>query len=112
VPLADLLGKVSQQLRELGTTACTVESAIEPLLIERGQDGLVGIQGLQELDRLIQYIDGLADYVGALSVAAEGNGGVDPRAAQRLIKVAKLAEGLGCVRSSDEVEHDDGFEML
>lgn len=113
-PISDLLAQVSQELRKLGSTACTVETAIEPLLVERGQDGVVGIQGLQELDRLIQYIDGLADYVGALSQASQSLGGVDPRAARRLVKVAKLADGLSgrTIDSHSDDNDDDGFEML
>lgn len=111
VPMAELLAQVSDELRKLGSTACTVESAIEPLLVERSNDGMVGVQGLQELDRLIQYIDGLADYVGALSQAAQGIGGVDPRAARRLVKVAKLADGLAGHCTAHHPEGGD-FELL
>lgn len=94
VPIADLLGYVSSELRKLCLAAYEVEEAVGPLITDRGQKGLEGVQGLQELDRMIQYIEGLADYLGALSEASEGLGTVDPTAARKLIKVARLAEGL------------------
>ena len=94
VPIADLLGYVSSELRKLCCAAYEVEEAVGPLITDRGQKGLEGVQGLQELDRMIQYIEGLADYLGALSEASANLGTVDPTAARKLIKVARLAEGL------------------
>jgi hypothetical protein len=94
VPIADLLGYVSTELRNLCLAAYEVEEAVGPLITDRGQKGLEGVQGLQELDRMIQYIEGLADYLGALAEASADLGTVDPTAARKLIKVARLAEGL------------------
>ena len=94
VPIAELLAHVSDELRKLCTAAFEVEEAIEPLITDRGEKGLLSVQGLQELDRMIQTIEGLADYLGALSEACEGLGTVDPTAAQKLVKIAQLADGL------------------
>jgi hypothetical protein len=111
VPIADLLGYVSSELRKLCSAAFEVEEAVGPLITDRSERGLVGVQGLQELDRMIQYIEGLADYLEALSEASVNLGTVDPTAARKLIKVARLAEGLAgrCV-----MPHGGGgdFEML
>jgi hypothetical protein len=94
VPISVLLGYVSSELRNLCVAAFEVEEAIGPLITDRSERGLVGVQGLQELDRMIQYIEGLADYLEALSEASASLGTVDPTAARKLIKVARLAEGL------------------
>ena len=111
VPIADLLGYVANELRQLCCAAYEVEEAVGPLITDRGQKGLEGVQGLQELDRMIQYIEGLADYLRALAEASEGLGTVDPTAARKLIKVARLAEGLAGRRIAAQTDGHD-FEML
>lgn len=106
VPIAELLRHVATELRGLCSTAYEVESAIEPLITDRCEKGLDGMQGLQELDRLIQYVDGLAAYLGALSEACSDLGSIDPSAARKLVKVARLAEGLAGHRRKPQVQGD------
>lgn len=110
VPIADLLGYVSTELRSLCEAAFKVEHAVETLVTDRGERGLLSVQGLQELDRMIQYIEGLADYLGALAEASATLGSVDPTAARKLIKVARLAEALAG-RVVTQAGSDD-FEFL
>ena len=112
VPIGDLLGYVSSEVRTLCEAAFEVERVVEPLITDRSEKGLMSVQGLQELDRMIQYIEVLADYLGALAEASEGLGTVDPTAARRLIKVAKLAEGLAgrCIAPAASTGGD--FELL
>jgi hypothetical protein len=111
VPIADLLGHVASELRTLCGAAYEVEEAIGPLITDRSERGLEGVQGLQELDRMIQYIEGLADYLGALAHASTGLGTVDPTDARKLIKVARLAEGLAGRRSGPHPASGD-LEIL
>lgn len=111
VPISELLQYVADELRGLCGTAYEVEEAIEPLITDRCEKGLEGIQGLQELDRLIQYVEGLAAYLGALSEACADLGSIDPTAARRLVKVAQLAEGLAG-RSRAGRAPDGECEML
>lgn len=93
-PLSELLGHAASELRALCSAAYTIETAVGSLLTTGAAPASDELQGLQELDRLIQHIDGLAAYLAALAEAAEGLGDVDATAARRLIKIARLADSL------------------
>jgi len=80
-PVDELLRHVAEELRRLCAAAHEIEAIVSPLITDRGEKGLQSLQGLQELDRLIQHIEGLGDYLGALAEAAEGLGAVDAGAA-------------------------------
>ncbi len=108
-PVDELLRHVAEELRRLCAAAHEIEAIVSPLITDRGEKGLQSLQGLQELDRLIQHIEGLGDYLGALAEAAEGLGAVDAGAARRLVKVARLADGLAgrlvaVVDGADDIE--------
>jgi hypothetical protein len=107
-PIADLLANASQELRRLCASAYEVEAAVGALITGADPASLAEIRGLQELDRLIQHIDGLAAYIGALAEASDGLGHVDAGRARRLVKVARLADGL----AGRAHQADDGIEML
>ncbi|PIP98210.1 MAG: hypothetical protein COW75_01105 [Rhodobacterales bacterium CG18_big_fil_WC_8_21_14_2_50_71_9] len=109
VPVAELLNNASRELRALCSAATAVETAVGSLITTSNPRDLAELRGLQELDRLIQHIDGLADYIGALARAADGLGAIDAAAARRLIKVRRLADGLAGLRPC---ARDDGFELL
>lgn len=108
-PVAELLGNAAHELRALCSAATAVETAVSALITTSNPRDLAELRGLQELDRLIQHIDGLADYIGALARASEGLGAIDAAAARRLIKVRRLADGLAGRRTC---ARDDGFELL
>jgi hypothetical protein len=92
-PIGDLLAHAGRELRDLCSAAYDLEAAVGALISSPDNRG-EGMRGLQELDRLIQHIDGLADYLTALSEAARDLGPVHVAAARKLIKVARLADGL------------------
>lgn len=93
-PISELLVYVGLELRALCKAAYDVEAAVGALITAPEARRTDGLRGLQELDRLIQHMDGIADYLGALAEAAEELGHVDPTAARRVLKLARLAEGL------------------
>lgn len=109
VPVAELLANVASELRALCASAYEVEAAVGSLITTSSARDLSELSGLQELDRLIQHIDGLADYLGALARAAADLGDIDAAEARRLIKVARLADGLAGRR---HLAPDDDFELL
>ena len=100
-PVAELLANAGVELRGLCAAAYDLEAAVGALITARGPMGAEGLRGLQELDRLIQHIDGLAE-------ASEGLGEIDASAARRLIKVARLADGLAGRRTPKGAEEEDG----
>jgi hypothetical protein len=93
-PLSELLAHVAAELRGLCAAAYTVEAAVGALISTATARGAEEMRGLQELDRLIQHMDGLAAYLAAIAEAAEGMGAVDAAAARRLVKIARLADSL------------------
>ena len=107
-PVAELLANAGVELRGLCAAAYDLEAAVGALITARGPMGAEGLRGLQELDRLIQHIDGLADYLQALAEASEGLGEIDASAARRLIKIARLADGLAGRRRPKGAEEEDG----
>jgi hypothetical protein len=109
VPVSELLTNVASELRALCASAYEVEAAVGSLITTTSPRDLSELSGLQELDRLIQHIDGLADYLGALARAAADLGDIDAAEARRLIKVARLADGLAGRR---HLAPDDDFELL
>jgi hypothetical protein len=111
-PIDELLRHVSDELSRLCAAAHEIEAIVTTLITDRGERGFQSLQGLQEMDRLIQHIDGMADYLGALSKAAEGLGAVDAGAARRLVKVARLADGLAGRSLPPLGDGDDGIEFL
>ncbi len=94
MPLSELLAHAAAELRALCSAAYTVETAVGALISTTTARGAAEMQGLQELDRLIQHMDGLATYLAAVAEAADGMGAVDAAAARRLIKIARLADSL------------------
>lgn len=111
-PIDELLRHVSDELRRLCAAAHEIEGIVTPLITDRGERGFQSLQGLQEIDRLIQHIEGMADYLGELARAADGLGEVDVGAARRLVKVARLAEGLAGRVAPPRDPADDGIEFL
>lgn len=93
-PLSALLANAAAELRALCSAAYTVETAVGALLTTATAREVAELRGLQELDRIIQHMDGLAIYLAAVAEAAEGMGAVDDAAARRLIKIARLADSL------------------
>jgi hypothetical protein len=112
-PVDELLRHVSDELRRLCSAAHEIEAIVAPLITDRGERGFRSLQGLQEMDRLIQHIEGLADYLGGLAEASQGLGTVDAGAARRLVKVARLAQGLaGRLPPDPPRGADDDVEFL
>ncbi|MFN3614350.1 MAG: hypothetical protein ACK4WC_07305 [Rubrimonas sp.] len=99
-PISDLLGHVSTELRDLCAIAFRVEKSVAVLVDSAAPNALAELRGLQELDRLIQHIDGLAAYLGELAVVSEGLGAVDAGAARRVIKQQNLAAALAGQRET------------
>ena len=113
-PVAELLDFAAVELRGLCAAAYEVEAAVGALIATRGALGAEGLRGLQELDRLIQHIDGLSDYLAALADASADLGEIDAGAARRRVKVGRLADGLAGRRVAPAATDDggDGVEFL
>jgi hypothetical protein len=99
-PISDLLGHVSAELKDLCAIAFRVEKSVAVLVDSAAPNALAELRGLQELDRLIQHIDGLAAYLGELAVVSDGLGVVDGGAARRVIKQQNLAAALAGQRET------------
>ena len=108
-PIGSVLTHAATELRALCSAAYAVEAAVGALIDKSDPAHLAELRGLQELDRLIQHIDGLAAYLAEIARAAEALGDVDVSAARRLVKLERLAAGLAGRTSARE---DDGFELL
>jgi hypothetical protein len=118
-PIAELLVYVGLELRSLCTAANQVEATVEDLIADGPSQRPETVKGLQELDRLIQHMDGLADYLGALAEATKGAGSVDPSAARQVLKLARQRQfligeqpELRAAEPHADADEDDGFELL
>jgi hypothetical protein len=117
-PIAELLVYVGLELRSLCSAANSVEASVADLITDNPTTNPRTVEGLQNLDRLIQHMDGLADYLAALAEASRGAGAVDPSGARQVLKIARLRQGLaggalGAARAEPAAaDDDDGFELL
>ena len=107
-PIAELLVYVGLELRSLCTAANAVEASVETVIADAVEEHPETLSGLQELDRLIQHMDGIADYLAALAEASRGLGAVDPTAARQVLKLARLREGLSGAPDADGPGGDAG----
>ena len=108
-PIGTVLGHAAAELRCLCSAAYEVEAAVGAPIDRTDPGHVAGLRGLQELDRLVQHIDGLAVYLAEVARAAEPLGDVDVSTARRTIKLERLAAGLaGRTAAAD----DGGFELL
>jgi hypothetical protein len=108
-PIGELMSAAALELRALCVAARAVEVAVETMIGGAGTIPRETASGLQELDRMIQHMEGLADYVAALADASPPSHLVDPTEARRALKVARLGRSL-----AGEAEPDtaDGVEFL
>jgi hypothetical protein len=115
-PIAELLVYVGLELRSLCSAANSVEASVADLISDNPTHNPQTIEGLQNLDRLIQHMDGLADYLAALAEASRAAGSVDPTGARQVLKVARLRQGLvgekNAAAPAPACDDDDGFELL
>lgn len=113
-PIAELLVYVGLELRSLCAAANAVEATVEDLIASTPAHRPETVTGLQELDRLIQHMDGLADYLGALAEATQGSGAVDPTSAHKVLKLARQRQLLigAPHKPAAPAPDDDGFELL
>jgi hypothetical protein len=93
-PIGELMSAAALELRALCVAARCVEDAVESVIAEAGSLPQETVVGLQELDRMIQHMEGLADYVAALAAASPSSHLVDPTEARRALKLARLGRSL------------------
>jgi hypothetical protein len=108
-PIGEVLGHVATELHALCASAYQVEAAVGALIDRTDPASIAELKGLQELDRLIQHIDGLAVYLAEVAAAAQSLGPVDVGDARKKIKLERLAAGLAGRAAPGA---DDGFELL
>ena len=111
-PISELLVYVGLELRSLCSAASEVEASVGDLIAENPTSRPETVKGLQELDRLIQHMDGLADYLAALAEAAREAGSVDPTAARQVLKLARLREDLTGGRPPDDRERAGDIDFF
>jgi hypothetical protein len=121
-PIAELLVYVGLELRSLCSAANAVEATVEDLISDNPSHKPETVTGLQELDRLIQHMDGLADYLAALAEVTKHSGCVDPTAARQVLKLARQRQLLSGEAAAHQPpaapavpadgEDDEGFELL
>lgn len=92
--LADLLANAEGQLRAMTETARDVEMSVAQLADASPAAAVAAQTGLQQLDRLVQSVEAMADFVGALSSKCGPLGAVDAAPALAAVKLGAVRDRL------------------
>lgn len=94
VPVPDVLRTTSDEVRMLAGSAADLQNLIGNLVVARAFGGSQSIYELQNLDRLCQNLDAIADFLDGLSESALPAWKVDVASAAKTIKLADVAQRL------------------
>lgn len=94
VPVPDVLRTTSDEVRMLAGSAADLQNLIGNLVVAGAFGGSQSIYELQNLDRLCQNLDAIADFLDGLSESALPAWKVDVASAAKMIKLADVAQRL------------------
>ena len=94
VPVPDVLRTTSDEVRMLAGSAADLQNLIGNLVVAGAFGGSQSIYELQNLDRLCQNLDAIADFLDGLSESALPAWKVDVASAAKTIKLADVAQRL------------------
>lgn len=94
VPVSDALRTTSDEVRMLAGSAADLQNLIGNLVVAGAFSGSHSIYELQNLDRLCQNLDAIADFLDGLSDSALPGWKVDVATAAKTIKLADVAQRL------------------
>ncbi|CCB67513.1 MULTISPECIES: hypothetical protein [unclassified Hyphomicrobium] len=94
VPVPDVLRTTSDEVRMLAGSAADLQNLIGNLVVAGAFGGSQSIYELQNLDRLCQNLDAIADFLNGLSESALPAWKVDVASAAKTIKLADVAQRL------------------
>jgi len=112
VPVSDALRTTSDEVRMLAGTAADLQNLIGNLVVAGLFGGSQSIYELQNLDRLCQRLDAVADFLDGLSQSALPAWKIDVASAAKTIKLADVAQRLtGQIGDEENAAGDfDEFE--
>ncbi|WP_414464129.1 hypothetical protein RLW55_07045 [Hyphomicrobium sp. B1] len=94
VPVPDVLRTTSDEVRMLAGSAADLQNLIGNLVVAGAFGGSQSIYELQNLDRLCQNLDAIADFLDGLSESALPAWKIDVASAAKTIKLADVAQRL------------------
>ncbi|WP_409561304.1 hypothetical protein [Hyphomicrobium sp. MC8b] len=94
VPVPDVLRTTSDEVRMLAGSAADLQNLIGNLIVAGAFGGSQSIYELQNLDRLCQNLDAIADFLDGLSESALPAWKIDVASAAKTIKLADVAQRL------------------
>jgi hypothetical protein len=91
VPVADLLRRIAQELRDLTQTIDDLQQVLGRLVSNSAVRDSGSVRELQNFDRLGQTMSGIADFVDALGEDAPADWRLNPHPASRVLLLSELA---------------------
>lgn len=105
VAVPDVLRTVSDEVRMLSDSAGDLQNLISNLVVAGAFGGSHSIYELQNLDKLCQSLEAVADFLGGLAKGASADWKLDVVAASGAVKLADVSERLtGQTRLEDVAE--------
>lgn len=94
MPVADLLQRIAEELRDLSLVVDDLQSLVGRLVSASAIRDSDAMRELQNFDRLGQNLSGVASFAEALGAAAPGDWLLNPHPASRAVLLSDLAARL------------------
>jgi hypothetical protein len=94
-PFPGIARRASDELRAIARNVEDLEHAVGEATVGASDAECAQMLELQRLDGIRQRIEGVADFLGALSDEPPHEGGIDARAAAGFVRLAAMAARLG-----------------
>ena len=112
-PMTVVLDVVASELADLTETADRVQLVLGAVLVEAARNDARLLVENQSLDLLVQRLQGLRQFVGALSEAVPPAWSADPVRAAQTVGLSDLAQRLACLPpGSESAEDAPDFELF
>jgi hypothetical protein len=103
--LADILGRMAQELRDLARTVDQLQNAVGRMTTRQSARDGETMRELQNFDRLEQALAGMANFSESLARSASGDWRLNPQAAARAVPLGDLALRLASPRARSSISN-------
>ncbi len=110
VAVPEILRTVSDEVRMLSDSAGDLQNLISNLVVAGAFGGSHSIYELQNLDKLCQSLEAVADFLSGLAKGASADGKLDVVAASGTVKLADVCERLIGQTCSEDVAATGEFD--
>ncbi len=108
-PMAEVLGRVGQELDDLAAHLAHVQGLISPLVLKASSLEPKFLREIQAVDHIEQKLSGLSRFLKALGPLMQGHWVLDPSEASETVTLSELSRRLRTAeRTADASPRSDG----